>query len=257
MDDNTKEKVSPLFGSMFLRRIKQRFGRFIIPRLPINIHIFSHIRNEINAVWVRLNNKINPFYIIRRIKLSKADNLSVNVGCGPFGKEGWINLDLANIKNITLRYDCRKGLPLRENSVMRIRCEQFLEHMDYQEEAPIFLASCFKSLKKNGVLRIIVPDAERYLLAYQAGSKEEWNSLGWDLDNLPDGFATQMDIINFVFRQHYEHAYAYDFKTLELILKKAGFKKTIKSEFGVSVDPELCDDLADHKPDSLYVEAIK
>ncbi len=252
-----EEKAYSLFGSMFLRKLKQMLGRLIIPRLPVNTHVFRHIRAEVNAIWVRLNNRVNPFYIIKRTMIVKQDNLSVNVGCGPFGQKGWVNLDLMNVNNVTLRYDCRKGLPFRENSVMRIRCEQFLEHMDFKEEVPFFLASCFKSLKKNGVLRIIVPDAEKYLLAYQFGGREGWSGLGWDLDNLPDGFTTQMGIINFVFRQHHEHAHAYDFKTLESILRKTGFEKIIKSEFGVSVDAQLRDDLPNHKPDSLYVEAIK
>lgn len=252
-----KEKISPLFGSMALRKLKQRLGRFIIPRLPVNRHVFRHIRIEINALWVRLNNMLNPFYVAKRIKIAGRDNLSVNVGCGPFGKNGWINLDLISAKNITLRYDCRKGLPLKENSCLRIRCEHFLEHIDFKDEVPLFLKSCFNALKINGVLRIAVPDAEAYLLAYQARSQAEWVRLGWDLKNLPEDFISPMDVINFVFHQECEHAYAYDFETLEIILQRAGFQKIARAAFGVSVDPELRDDLANHKPDSLYVEAVK
>lgn len=251
------KNVYPLCGSMFLRQIKQFCGRILIPMLPINRHVFNHLRWETNAIWVRVNNRINPWYIFNRIKKMRGENLSVNVACGPFGKEGWINLDLMNLKNVTLRYDCRKSLPLRKDSVLRIRCEQFLEHLDFEEEAPLFLRSCLRSLKKGGVLRIIVPDAERYLLAYQSARKKDWLNLGWDLDKLPTGFTTQMDIINHVFRQCEEHMYAYDFETLSTLLKKIGFSKIIKSEWGKSVDPELCDDLTNHKPDSLYVEATK
>ena len=244
-------------GEGFWRRIKQRLGKIIIPRLPITRHVFNHLRRELNAFWVRLNNRLNPIYIARRKKIERGTNLSVNVGCGPLGKKGWINLDLMNMPNLSLRYDCRKSLPFRENSVGRIRCEHFFEHLDRPGQVPLFLESCFKALRKGAVLRIVVPDSRRFLLAYQTGKKEDWAALGWDLDNLPNGFHTEMDIINDVFRQCEEHLYAYDFETLEVVLGEAGFDKIIKSEFGMSTDPELRDDLPNHKPHSLYVEAIK
>ena len=240
-----------------LRRIKQSFGKIIIPRLPITRHTFNHLRLEINAFWVRLNNKVNPLYLIKKSRLRQKTALSVNVACGGGAKRGWINLDLMNHKNISLRYDCRRGLPLKEGTAVRIRCEHFLEHLDYRQEAPVFLKSCYQSLKEGGALRIVVPDAERFLLAYASYEKRPWVELEWDLDNLPDGFHTKMDIINHVFRQGEEHAYAYDFETLALLLKKTGFGDVKKTEFGISTDPELCDDLPVHKSYSLYVDAIK
>ena len=244
-------------GMPTLRKAKQRLGRFLIPRLPMTRHVFNHFRWELDAWWVRLNSRLNPFYVARRIKIKSGDNLSVNVACGGGAREGWINLDLMIHKNLSLRHDCRKGLPLRKESARRIRCEHFLEHLDREEEAPFFLKSCFECLKTGGILRVVVPDAGRFLLAYPSGKKEDWAALGWNLDELPQGFHTPMDIINHVFRQREEHAYAYDFETLSRALRQAGFREIRKCEFGVSPDPQLCGDLPEHRLYSLYVEAVK
>jgi len=239
-----------------LVKIKNFLIRSIILHLPIRELVLRQIRWEMHAIWADINNLFNPLYILRLKKIKRMDNLSVNVGCAATGKSGWINLDIRRYPLVTLIYNCRKGLPFRKDTVLRIRCEHFLEHL-YHKEAPLFLRSCFLCLKKGGILRVIVPDAERFLMAYVSKRKEDWLSLGWDLDNLPKGFKTPMDVINFVFRQEEEHLYAYDFQTLELLLREAGFKKIYKTAFRVSVDPELCDDLASYYRHSLYVEAIK
>lgn len=237
--------------------IKHQIGKLIIPIMPVTRHVFNHIRWEFNALNVRLNNRFNPSYIKRKRRIQTGHDLSVNVGCGPFGQQGWINLDLMPMPGLSLRHDSRKGLPLAENSAARIRCEHFFEHLDYQEEVPRFLNSCLKCLNKGGVLRIVVPDAEKYLIAYQTKNPQRWHDLGWDLQNLPSGFHTQMDIINHVFRQGEEHHYAYDFETLRSTLEQSGFTKVVKTEYGESVDRELCDDQPNHQPYSLYVDAIK
>ncbi len=249
--------LSPLLGSMTLRRMKQYIGKAIIACLPITRHVFNHMRWELRAFWVRANNKFNPLYITKRRKLRQGNDLSVNIACGGTARKGWINLDLMSHKNLSLRYDCRKVLPFKEGSVARIRCEHFLEHLDSFEEAPYCLKSCYRCLKKGGVLRIVVPDAGRFLQAYQSGNKDDWSALGWDLNKLPEGFYTQMDIINHIFRQCEEHLYAYDLETISLLLERAGFSRIQKKEFGISLDPRLSDDLAAYKLHSLYVEAIK
>ncbi len=255
MDSDTKDEL--LFGSIFLRRLKQRFGKLIIANFPFSRHFFKHLRWELRILWVRINNQINPLHILRIYQIRKGNDLSVNIACGGSAKKGWVNLDLMKHKNITLRYDCRKKIPFKEETVARIRCEHFLEHLDYLEEAFFLVKSCYKSLKIGGVLRIVVPDAGSFLLAYKEGDKQKWLALNWDPDNLPEGFHTPMDIINFIFRQEEEHQYAYDFETLSSLLRRAGFKNIRKTQFGISQDSQLKDDQEGKKANSLYVEAIK
>jgi len=89
----------------------------------------------------------------------------VNLGCGLSGKIGWVNVDIIKFPNVNCIYDCRKSLPFPENSVKSIFCEHFIEHLDYKEEVP-FLTECYRVLRVGGVIRIIVPDAEKYLRVY-------------------------------------------------------------------------------------------
>ena len=61
----------------------------------------------------------------------------------------------------------------------------------------------------------------------------------------------------FVFRQGQQHKFAYNFATMEFLIKKCGFTKVSKLEYGKSQVPELCIDNVIRATESLYVEAVK
>jgi len=219
----------------------------------------------------RVNLVIGQSLYARKLKLNKQstiNNLSalrdiyVNVGCGDLGLDGWINIDYSNYANVTHTFDCRKSLPLADNSAKAIYTEHFFEHLDYITEVPYFLEHCYRSLQKDGILRIIVPDAERYLTGYVEP--------GWDylkaLRPLDDDhndtlmgyhYDTKMQLINEVFRQGTEHKFAWDYETMKFCLNKAGFTKVFKMGYNQTNDAKLAIDQAVREPESLYVEAIK
>lgn len=237
--------------------LKQKIGKLLIPKLPITRENFDIVRFEINAGLISLNKLVNPSYINHLKRLKTQTNLSVNIGAGPFGKDGWVNIDTVQLPNITLVYDCRKTLPFANESVDRIRCEHVLEHLDIKDEVPKFIAECFRCLSLNGVLRIIVPDLELFVNAYCSKNNEEWKKLGFDLTNLSSELATPMGILNFTFRQNGEHKFGYDFDTLQKTVCNYGFKDVRKMSWGTSIDPLLEDDQPNHRPYSLYVDCIK
>lgn len=236
---------------------KQRLGTLLIPKLPVTRENFERLRFELNALRVGLNNRINPFAIYKVRQQRSRTGLSVNIGAGPFGTPGWVNIDMFKFKEVTLVYDCRKKMPFKNETVERIRCEHVFEHLDRNDEAPKFLSECLRSLKNGGVLRIIVPDLELFVKAYASGDRQQWNAIGFDLDRLPWGLETPMDILNHTFRQNGEHKYGYDFETLHKTVAAAGFSKVTKASWGVSQDPMLQGDLENHKPYSLYVDCMK
>jgi predicted SAM-dependent methyltransferase len=237
--------------------LKQRVGSFFIPRLPITRENFDRIRFEMNAMSVNLNNMLNPFAIAKVRRQQAKTGLSVNIGAGPFGKDTWTNIDMFKMKNITLVYDCRKKLPFKDLTVDRIRCEHVFEHLDRKDESPKFLKECLRCLTPGGVLRIVVPDLELFVHAYCKGSEAAWEQLGFDLNDLPWGLETPMDILNHTFRQNGEHKYGYDFDTLRKTVADAGFTRVVKMSWSQSVDPQLQDDLENHRPYSLYVDCVK
>ncbi|NEQ64242.1 MAG: methyltransferase domain-containing protein [Symploca sp. SIO2D2] len=211
-------------------------------------------------LYIATQTFIRSSEISRRYK--NAHDLLVNLGSGPQGQPGWVNVDAVPWKGVNCIYDCRKSLPFPSNSVKGILCEHFFEHIDYTEEAPYFLAECYRVLQPEGVIRLIVPDAGKYLQGY---SQEGWEELRQirplDSENRDVHFGTQyqtkMELINVVFRQGFEHTYAYDYPTLELLFAQAGFSAIQTQDYGKSLMDELCIDLEARAPESLYVEAVK
>jgi len=159
-------------------------------------------------------------------------------------------------------YDCRKHLPFDDNSVRYIFSEHFFEHVDYCEEVPFFLSDCYRVLQPGGVIRIIVPDTEKYIRAY---CREGWDELarirplGPERSDAYFGstYNTKMELLNVVFRQYFGHKFAYDFATLEFLLRRYGFSQVQRQSFGRSLWPDLCIDTREREFESLYVEAVK
>jgi predicted SAM-dependent methyltransferase len=143
-----------------------------------------------------------------------------------------------------------------------IFCEHFFEHIDYTEDIPYFLSECHRVLKPGGIIRLIVPDIEKYLRAYCKGDWEDLSTIRpLEADRTDYYFRcrynTRMELINVLFRQGHEHKFAYDDETMEFVLRRYGFGTVVKQEFGRSLMPELCLDLPVRASESLYVEAKK
>jgi len=236
--------------------LKQRVGKLIFPRLPITRFLFDILRDECAAFAVRLQNACVPWRRRRLRRLRALRDVYVNVACGPQILADYVNLDLRSADPSVIACDTRRDLPLADGAARGIRAEQFVEHLEPREELPAFLTSCHRTLAPGGVLRIIVPDAERYLQAY---CRVDLGGF-WDLEvpnPFPDDLPTRMDVINHVFHQWHEHRWAYDFETLEHRLQAAGFVRIERAAIQRSRDPKLAQDRDVHAPYSLYVEAIR
>jgi predicted SAM-dependent methyltransferase len=253
---STLESQVDDFYTAGVKKVHQRVGirRLVLDAIPKPL--LKQIDFELHMLLVRLRARKAA-----RAYLGKTD-LLVNVGAGDEGRNGWINVDGYQAKGITLCCDARKYLPFPDKSVKGIFSEHFFEHLDYTEEAPGFLAEAHRVLKEGGVLRLIVPDAERYLKAYVQGDWQDFAAIRPLDAEFKDPHAgvrynTKMELINMVFRQAQEHKFAYDFETLSLLLQRNGFQDVTKQEFGKCLDPEICLDLEVRAPESLYVDAVK
>ncbi len=211
-------------------------------------HLWAPMRAEIHLAIVRLRCAFR-----RRSRFPLGQDLLVNIGAGPYGRPDWINVDGWKHPGVNIVHDCRRSLPLLNNSARGILCEHFLEHIDFMEEVPVFLSECWRALRPGGILRLVVPDAEQYLVAYATP--------GWDLmRHLRDTrqYQTKMEVVNEVFRGGgWRHKFAYDYETLECVVKRAGFRSVSRKKFGESAHPDLAIDRSHHSRESLYVEAVK
>jgi predicted SAM-dependent methyltransferase len=258
---NNKSVVLPEMYPNFSQTLDGRTGfeRMALTALPfVPRHAYHPFLREIRVALKKLVNSPS------RVRKSFRDrrNLKVNVGPGMSAKEGWVNIDIFQFPGVNCIYDCRRSLPFADESVAFIFTEHFFEHIEYVEEAPFFLSECHRVLQPNGIIRMIVPDVEKYVRAY---CKDGWEDLTEVRPLKPDHtdvhfgsrFQTKMEVLNAVFRQHFEHKFAYDFPTLELSLKRAGFTDIRRQAFGTSLSPDLCIDNPTRVSESLYVEAIK
>ncbi len=235
--------------------MKQWAGRWLFARLPITRFLFDQLRFEVNAWKVGFQNAVLPSRRRRLRALRAQRHLLVNVACGPQILDGFVNVELLGPMPRVL-WDCRRSLPLADASAAGIRAEQFVEHIEVREELPQFLSDCRRALEPGGVLRIIVPDAGRYLHAYCSPTLDGFRELGVP-DPFPSDLPTRMDVISHVFHQWHEHRWGYDFETLAHRLRAAGFTTIEQAAYRMSRLPALAQDLAHHAPYSLYVEAIK
>ena len=186
---------------------------------------------------------------VRQNKIPRVQYL--NVGCGENVRNTFINLDYRWQPGIDICWDItRKNYPLADNNLIGIYSEHCLEHIDF-ESCRHSLAEFFRLLNSGGRVRLVVPDGEIYMDAYQA------QKLDPD-QKAPYGEAedTVMISINRVMRG-WGHQFIYDFTTLRLLLQEAGFTDVEKCALMVGTDPTLLIDSADREPESLYVEAVK
>ncbi|MDQ6671173.1 MAG: methyltransferase domain-containing protein [Chloroflexota bacterium] len=119
----------------------------------------------------------------------------LNLGCGTKMDWGWNNLDFSYYTRLAPRrrlarvlrgigvlsrhryqmvlsvdpdiisWDLRNGVPFPDRSFDVVYHSHVLEHIDY-ELAAGFIQECYRVLKTNGILRVVVPDLEQLVCAY-------------------------------------------------------------------------------------------
>jgi predicted SAM-dependent methyltransferase len=190
----------------------------------------------------------NKFFInYNKIK----NKVLLNVGCGPFPKPEFINLDYFWTPKIDICWDiASKPYPLPDNSIEGIFTEHCLEHIPFVKCAEN-IKEFYRLLKPGGIVRIVVPDGELYCDLFQKRKTDKTIILPYGQNE-----ETAMISINRIFRIH-GHLFIYDFETLQLLLRKAGFEKISKQKFGQGRDQRLVIDQEERAIESLYVEAIK
>jgi predicted SAM-dependent methyltransferase len=108
-------------------------------------------------------------------------NTYLNLGCGARFHPGWTNVDVTPRDEGVIAHDLRSAVPFPEKSFDVVYHSHLLEHLP-RNEAPAFLAECYRVLKPGGVLRVVVPDLEQiarlYLQALQASldGDRQWQS---------------------------------------------------------------------------------
>ena len=174
--------------------------------------------------------------------------MKLNLGAGPYWeKKGWHVLDhkLKKNENDRVAGDI-SSIKLKSNSCDTVFISHVLEHIPHLKIQKV-LCEINRVLKKNGTLRLLVPDMKKCVSAYVLRdkkffikAKEEDASLRQDLGfggMLANFFVSPgqdtvlLDRNLSEFISGYAHLYSYDFEMMKILLKQNGFKNITKMNF--------------------------
>jgi hypothetical protein len=242
--------------------------------------MIARIRNKIGArlrrdangarLIVALNGR--PFASRRRevaqppqIALpDRPDGLKLNVGGGKGhpAVPGWTIVDLREASADVVLDISNEPLPYPDDSVAAIFCSHTLEHIDRRRLA--FVLSEFHRVlhRREGLVRIAVPDIALAIRAYVEGDDLFFKSseVAQPEPDAPLGgllaswfYSTRKDT-----KHGHGHVHCFDYGYLESWLRDAGFGRVWRSAYRQSILPELRGEAFDRHPgDSLFVEAVK
>lgn len=216
--------------------------------------LWGDVKGLLNASQGVFCGFANRFGFRRRLRSVCGTDLLLHLGCGPRIQDGWVNVDQFSFKGAYFA-DLRDPLELTAGAIRHIHCEHMLEHLD-REEASRFLGECRRVLAPNGTMRLILPDAEKYLRAY-AGEDEAFFFQLRHLGNAVNPLRHPITIINQMFRMGGGHRYAWDFTELTAALTEAGFENIQRSRFG-DVETEYQIDGPDEwrRHESIYLNVF-
>lgn len=95
-------------------------------------------------------------------------SLRLNLGCGPAVLEGYVNVDMRDLPGVDLVADVH-ALPVAPFSVDEIHAAHILEHFTVEDARDRILPHWRTVLAREGILRVVVPDAEAMVKAYAVG----------------------------------------------------------------------------------------
>ncbi len=103
----------------------------------------------------------------------------LNLGCGTRFHPAWTNIDFTSSAAEVVSHNLRNGIPFADDTAEVVYHSHMLEHFS-RSDARAFLRECHRVLKRDGIIRVVVPDlesiAETYLRALKraAAGDEQW-----------------------------------------------------------------------------------
>ena len=217
-----------------------------------------------------LRNKLKFFLIKLKLRKGYEPNKNIqkiNIGGGEWSKKNWENLDI--IFNYKLEIELLK--PFKNNNIDLIYTSHCIEHLSFDTTLNL-LKDAYRVLRKNGIIRIVVPDVDNLLKMYNQYKNE--NNFKFYSDEIRGNYTLKESILELFgfnlntkkFLNDSMHLSFYNVSSLKLLLIAAGFENFKVQSYGVSeieefqITREISIDGFDN-PDvkymSLYLEAKK
>ncbi|MGB3509686.1 MAG: methyltransferase domain-containing protein [Microcoleaceae cyanobacterium] len=206
------------------------------------------------------------------------ETIKLNLGCGDRAITDWINVDyfigarLSTIPGFSwlnkkiklfdlewdrniLIHDLTTIFPWKNETVDIIYSSHTLEHLN-KEQGELFLSECYRVLKKNGIIRIVVPDLKSFVEHYLTG------------DILAENFVKNLYVLyeepgdTFLKKKlapllRYPHKCMYDTPSLIRIMSNLGFTSCSKQPFESDILNIEKIELQERTKEAVIVEARK
>ena len=91
----------------------------------------------------------------------------LNIACGDRYHIDWVNIDFHSTTKEVKKVNILKSLPFNDETFDVVYSSHFIEHLDL-EQAEFVMKESNRVLKKNGILRVVVPDLENLCREYLA-----------------------------------------------------------------------------------------
>ncbi|MFL5328623.1 MAG: class I SAM-dependent methyltransferase [Gemmataceae bacterium] len=175
----------------------------------------------------------------------------LNWGCGRSSAPGWINSDRNPLSGVDIVADILEGgLPLADESMDYVVSIHALEEVPIPDLVPV-LRELRRVLKTGGRLRLVLPDLDRGIRAYQNNKRDYFLIPDEDAKSIGSKFIMQL-----LWYGYSRSLFTGDF--LEELLQKAGFREIFHCGYQQTSgpNPEIVE--LDSRPDeSLFIEAIR
>lgn len=89
----------------------------------------------------------------------------INLGCGTHFYQNWHNLDFVAMAEGVQAHNLLKGIPYPDFTFEAVYHSHVLEHFTKQDGEKL-LAECYRILKPQGIIRVVVPDLEQIVRQY-------------------------------------------------------------------------------------------
>ena len=169
-------------------------------------------------------------------------------GCGSSIAPGWINSDIIAAPGIDVAGDIRKGLGIDSDSIDYIVAHHALQDLKIYEQVDA-IKELHRVLKPGGVVRLSLPDLDKFIAAYQRGDREFFFIYDWD--TIDGNFITHMLWYNI-------SQTPMTMRFAEELLKKAGFSRVehVAYQKTATTWPEITS-LDNREAESFFIEAWK
>lgn len=183
----------------------------------------------------------------------------LHLGCGNNYLKGYVNADFFSKgmfkKNKTghrLEWYLDMRYPLRCNDSVfdGVYTEHTIEHL-YPGEVYMLMRELYRVMKKGAVIRITVPDLERYIKYYNGQIEDEILSKEYDA-RYGGGCVAIRNMA-----QNYSHLSLWDYNCLANLMNEIGFKEVKQMSYCVTGDKRLCLDKKNRSWETLYLEALR